>query len=209
MSETLFLIFEIIGTVAFSVSGAITAIEKKMDIFGVAILGLTTAVGGGIARDLLLGITPPLTFRNPVYALTAVAVAIIVFFPAVRCLTGRWPGLYERLLLVMDSIGLGVFTVIGVQAAYGLQARHNFFLAVFVGVITGVGGGIARDVLAGNTPYVFIKHFYACASLAGALVCCLLWEYTTPLGAMLLGAGVTLALRLLAAHFRWSLPKAA
>ncbi|MBQ1976771.1 MAG: TRIC cation channel family protein, partial [Clostridia bacterium] len=117
MAEFL-LILEIIGTVAFAVSGAMTGLSKKMDIFGVVILGLTTAVGGGMIRDLVLGLTPPAMFTNPIYAAVAAVVSVIVFLPAVR----RWLTAYGRvreiLMLVMDSLGLGVFTVVGIQRAY-------------------------------------------------------------------------------------------
>ena len=77
----------------------------------------------------------------------------------------------------MDAIGLSLFTVIGVETAYIHVADANAYLAIFVGVLTGVGGGILRDVLAGNTPYVFVKHFYACASLIGAVVCTVCWSW--------------------------------
>ena len=207
MAEFL-LILEIIGTVAFAVSGAMTGLSKKMDIFGVVILGLTTAVGGGMIRDLVLGLTPPAMFTNPIYAAVAAVVSVIVFLPAVR----RWLTAYGRvreiLMLVMDSLGLGVFTVVGIQRAYTATDHRGLFLLVFVGVVTGVGGGLLRDVMAGNTPYIFVKHVYASASIIGAILCAALWA---PLGAtmaMILGASVILAIRLLAAHYHWSLPKA-
>ena len=207
MAEFL-LILEIIGTVAFAVSGAMTGLSKKMDIFGVVILGLTTAVGGGMIRDLVLGLTPPAMFTNPIYAAVAAVVSVIVFLPAVR----RWLTAYGRvreiLMLVMDSLGLGVFTVVGIQRAYTATEHRGLFLLVFVGVVTGVGGGLLRDVMAGQTPYIFVKHVYASASIIGAILCAALWA---PLGAtmaMILGASVILAIRLLAAHYHWSLPKA-
>ena len=207
MAEFL-LILEIIGTVAFAVSGAMTGLSKKMDIFGVVILGLTTAVGGGMIRDLVLGLTPPAMFTNPIYAAVAAVVSVIVFLPAVR----RWLTAYGRvreiLMLVMDSLGLGVFTVVGIQRAYTATEHRGMFLLVFVGVVTGVGGGLLRDVMAGNTPYIFVKHVYASASIVGAILCAALW---VPLGAttaMILGASVILIVRLLAAHYHWSLPKA-
>ena len=132
MTEFL-LILEIIGTVAFAVSGAMTGLSKKMDIFGVVILGLTTAVGGGALRDVILGLTPPAMFTNPIYAAVAAVVSVIVFLPAVR----RWLTTYHRasdlVMLVMDSLGLGVFTVVGIQRAYTATDHRGFFLLVFVG----------------------------------------------------------------------------
>ena len=156
---TLFVAFEILGTIAFAVSGAVVAISKKMDIFGVAILGMTTAVGGGILRDLILGITPPAAFQSPGYALTSIAVSMLVFLPPVRRLLHWNEKLYDTALLLFDAIGLGIFTVIGVQTAYIATGELNAFLAIFVGVVTGCGGGVMRDVFAGSPPYIFVKHF--------------------------------------------------
>ncbi len=201
-------ILEIIGTIAFAVSGAVVGIQKKMDIFGVCILGLTAAVGGGILRDLILNITPPAAFRTPAFAVTAILVSILLFIPAVRNMFEHGRKIYDAMILFMDSIGLGLFTVVGVQVASAAMPEPNLFLTTFVGVLTGVGGGILRDVFAGNTPYIFIKHFYACASIIGAWTCALLWPHTGSVPAMIAGATVTVVLRLLAARFRWSLPKA-
>ena len=196
---------EIMGTVAFAASGAMIAVNRKMDIFGIAMLGLFTATGGGVLRDLLLGNTPPATFRQPVYALTALVVAGVMFLKPVRSRWNAHGRVFDAVLLAMDSVGLGVFTVVGVEVA--LAADSNLFTAVFVGVVTGVGGGILRDVMAGQLPFVFVKHFYACASLIGALACALLWPWLGQLGAMLAGAVIVIALRLLAAKFHWKLPR--
>ena len=202
------ILLEIIGTIAFAVSGALVGIQKKMDIFGVSVLGLTTAVGGGILRDLILNITPPAAFRDPVFAVTAILVSIILFIPAVRKALARTGKIYDSLILIMDSIGLGLFTVAGVQVAYMAAAERNLFLITFVGVLTGVGGGMMRDTFAGNMPYIFCKHFYACASIIGAWICALLWTHAGPTISMIAGASVIVILRLLAAHYHWSLPKA-
>ena len=207
MSGDIVLFLELIGTVAFSVSGAITGLKKKMDILGVVILGLTTAVGGGVIRDLILGITPPNTFRNPIYATFAIGAAIVVFLPAVQNLIMKNRSIYNWLMLIMDSLGLGIFTVVGIQVAYSLSSEYNTFLLVFVRVVTRVGGGVLRDTMAGDPPYIFVKHFYACASLIGALICVLVWDSLGEANAMLAGTAVVVLLRLLAAHFRWSLPK--
>ena len=207
LSESLLLILELVGTVAFSVSGAMTGLRKNMDLFGVAILGLTTAVGGGMIRDLILGNTPPVMFRDPVYAMVALCTAVIVFLPAVQRLLDRIHGLYDVLMLWMDSLGLGIFTVVGIQTAYTALEQPGVFLLLFVGVITGVGGGLLRDLFAGDTPYIFVKHFYACASLIGAAVCVVLWGLLGQTAAVVLGASAVVILRLLAVRFRWSLPR--
>lgn len=208
MSETLLLIFELIGTVAFAASGAIVALSKKMDIFGVITLGIVTAVGGGVCRDLILGLTPPATFQNPVYALVALGVSLVMFIPAVRRVLFKKHRLYDVAMLLMDSLGLGIFTVVGIEVAYAAGETQNLFLLIFVGMVTGIGGGVLRDVLAGNTPYIFVKHFYACASLIGAAVCVALWRFFGESVAVIGGAATVVVLRLLAARFHWSLPKA-
>lgn len=208
MIETLTFVFELIGTVAFAISGAITGLKKKMDIFGVVILAVVTAVGGGAIRDIVLGNTPPMTFRNPVYALVAVATGILTFIPVVRKLAGKTPKAFDIFLLVTDSVGLGIFTVMGIRTAINLNHGENMFLLVFVGVVTGVGGGLLRDMMAGNTPYIFVKHIYASASLAGAVLCVLLWKPLGATAAMSVSAVVIIIIRFLAARFKWSLPKA-
>lgn len=208
MYDDWILVLELVGTVAFSVSGAMTGIKKHMDIFGVAILGLTTAVGGGVVRDLILGITPPATFRNPIYAVVAIVTALTVFWPPVRKVFMGDHRAYDISIRIMDSVGLGVFTAVGVRTAFAHGGNYSFFLLVFVGVITGVGGGILRDVLAGNTPYIFVRHIYACASLAGAALCCLLWPYLPDVWAMVAGICIVIALRLLSAHYKWNLLRA-
>lgn len=196
-----------LGTVAFAASGAMVGIRKDMDVFGVCILGLTTACGGGMVRDVLLGNTPPNAFQDPTASAVAVLTSLVIFLSAVRRLLTANQRRYDLSMLLMDSAGLGIFTVMGIRVAWSCVEQPTLYLLVFVGVITGVGGGVLRDVMAGDTPYIFVKHIYACASLAGALVCGLLWEAAGEVPAMLLGAGVVLLLRLLSAHYKWNLPK--
>ena len=198
---------EIIGTVAFAVSGAIVGMRKKMDLLGVAMLGMTTATGGGLLRDLMLSITPPAVFQKPILAVIAIGVSFVLFFRPKDATEPKGTG-KDKLLLLMDSIGLGLFTVLGVRTALETVAGANAFLVSFIGVLTGVGGGLLRDLFAGNTPYIFVKHFYACASIIGAWFCILLWPLAGSFAAQLVGALLIVLLRLLAARFRWSLPKA-
>lgn len=148
-------------------------------------------------------------FCQPAYALVAMGVSALVFLPAVRHLLAVESRAYELVMLWLDSIGLGLFTVVGVQCAFQQAQDYNLFLLVFVGVITGVGGGVLRDVLSNQKPYIFVKHFYACPTLIGALLCALCWRHLGDIPSMLLGAAVILVLRLCAAHFRWGLPHAA
>ena len=206
--ETVLLVLEIVGTAAFAVSGAFVGVRRDMDVFGVIILGLTTAVGGGVIRDLILGQTPPRTFQDPVYAGLAAAAAVVIFIVARRGWFEGRHGLYDLALLVMDSLGLAAFTVTGIGAALETQPESGWFLLVFVGVVTGVGGGVLRDVMAGDMPYIFVKHVYACASLLGAVVCTAL--YALGAGdslAMLAGMLSVVLLRFLSAYFRWNLPR--
>ena len=201
-------ILQLLGTIAFAVSGAMTALHKQMDMLGVTVLGLITAVGGGMVRDVLLGQTPPAIFTDPVTVLTAVAASILVFCPAVRRLLLKTRRIYDLTLRLADSLGLGIFTVIGAQTACGVLEQNNWFTIAFLGTMTGVGGGVLRDVLAGDLPYIFRKHIYALASLFGALVWVALHRWWNDTAALLIGVAVIVAVRLLAAHYRWSLPKA-
>ena len=202
------LIVELIGTMAFAASGAMTGIKKNMDIFGVCILALTTAVGGGVIRDLILGSTPPATFRDPVYATVAIVTALVLFLPRVRRLLMWDQALFDLCLFLMDTAGLAIFTVMGIRVAYAHVPQATLFLLAFVGVVTGVGGGVLRDIMAGDTPYIFVKHIYACASFVGALACGLAWHHLGEMGSMLLGGGLVVLIRCLSAHYRWNLPRA-
>ncbi len=196
----MYFIFEIIGTAAFAVSGAMTAIEKKMDILGVVILGITTAIGGGIIRDVLIGSTPPSGLTNPVYAFIAIGFSILVFIPGVR----HHVDLDSRLIVFTDAVGLGTFTVIGCRTALNFD---NIWLQMFLGVLTGVGGGVVRDIFAAEKPMIFVRHFYALASLSGAMVFTALIQFNETL-AMLSGIIIVVILRILAARYKWHLPKA-
>ena len=202
------LILQLMGTVSFAVSGAMTAMRKGMDVLGVTVLGLTTAVGGGILRDLLLGRTPPAIFSDPLTVALAAASAILVFIPAVRRQLGKTPRVYELTMRLTDALGLGIFTVIGAQVACEALGHANWFTIAFLGTVTGVGGGVVRDVLSGDLPYIFRKHIYALASLAGALTWVAIHRLWGDRLAMLIGASLVVVIRLLAAHFRWSLPRA-
>ena len=206
--ENIIFALEIVGTITFAISGATLGLEKGMDLMGITILGLTTGVGGGIIRDLIVGQTPPLTFRNPIYLIVSIITSVIVFLPPVRKWIFSKSTLYEMLMLIMDSVGLGVFTVSGIQAGYAATSIHGVILLSFVGVVTGVGGGVLRDMMAGDRPYIFVKHFCASASLIGAIFCTVLWNNIDQRIAMTGGAAIILVLRLMAARYRWSLPKA-
>lgn len=205
--DTFILIVNLIGTVAFAASGAMIGLRKNMDIFGMCILGLTTATGGGVIRDLILGLTPPMAFRDPTSAVVALVTSAVFFSRQVRQVLMHNQRRYDLLLFWMDALGLGAFTVIGVELAFSRAAQPTFFLLVFVGTLTGVGGGVLRDLLAQEVPYIFVKHVYACASLAGAMLCAGMWTHVDSMDAMLVGMAAVVLIRFLAAHYHWNLPK--
>ncbi len=211
------LVLELIGTVAFSVSGTIVAIRKKMDIFGVMILAVVTACGGGLIRDMILGELPPVLFRDSVYAGTASATALTMFIIVSihrkenKKVSDRKTQVQhlvlDKLLLTADSLGLGVFTSLGVSSAINAGFANNMFFSVFLSVVTGVGGGLLRDIMSQEPPYIFVKHIYACASIIGAILCFLLWNVAGKNLSMIISCVTVLVIRLLSAHFHWNLPR--
>ncbi len=206
-----FFLMEMIGTVAFACSGAMVAIEKRLDLLGIIVLGETTAVGGGMIRDIIIGIHPPALFVDPIYVIASF-VAVMVLFVAVkyfyRSADILESPMYEAVLNLLDAIGLGAFTVVGIDTAVGAGFGDYKFLMVFLGVITGVGGGILRDMMAGQTPAVLRKHVYACASIAGAVCYVVLMNYIGESGAMVVSAVLVTLIRVLARHYKWNLPRA-
>lgn len=207
---TLTFLIEIIGTIAFASSGAMVGIRKNLDVFGVLVLGVITAVGGGIIRDVILNLAPPTTFRYPVYMITAMITVLILFFgirKKVIVLETYQMENYDRIMNVLDAIGLGAFTVLGINSAINAGYEEYGFLLVFLGLMTGVGGGILRDMMATETPYVLKKHIYACASIGGAVVCMLLKRIMPFDTAMVIGGVVVVVIRMLATKYHWNLPK--
>lgn len=208
--EIITFIMEMIGTVAFAASGAMVGAKRKMDIFGICVLGVITAVGGGITRDVILGITPPSVFQNPIYALVATVVSCLVFMVLYRnqeLLEGKFRVTYDRIMIMMDAVGLAIFTVVGVNIGIRQGHLENAFLLVFLGTITGVGGGLLRDIMAGVPPYIFVRHIYACASIVGALTCVWIHRIFGEVEAMVVSSIVILFIRYLAAHYRLNLPR--
>ena len=209
LHETVFFPIEIIGTIAFASSGAMVAVRKNLDLFGIIVLVVITAVGGGMIRDLLIGSIPPTMFYHPVYVLTAFLTVLIMFllfrFRPIL-LESRYMDTYEKVMNILDAVGLGAFTVIGVDTGVNAGYGAYHFLIIFLGVITGIGGGILRDIMAGETPFVLKKHIYACASISGACLYVVLLQFTHADYAMMFGAFLVIAVRMLASHYRWNLP---
>lgn len=191
---------DLIGTAAFAASGAWVAVRCRMDIFGVLVLGLVTAVGGGTLRDLLVGALPPFSLRDETYLYVAMVAALAVFITR-----NRFQAM-ERPLLVLDAVGLGTFVVIGTTKA--LDFKLGFLGAALMGVMTCTAGGVIRDVLANQVPLILRKEVYASACFAGGVVLVALETAGVPRpAAALLGAATVIVLRLLAIQYKWSLPR--
>ena len=205
--DIIWYMFDMIGTVAFAVSGALVGVSRKMDIFGMAVLALATAIGGGVIRDVLLGYFPPNSLRNVVYVTVVLAVTFIVF--------AIYNSRYHRNImgprskasyLFADALGLASFTVTGASAGYTLYPDLPIFI-VLLGTITAVGGGILRDMLAQRVPSVLKEDVYALPSIIGGIAYYLLvigdWSGQAVYGAFT----IVLVIRLLAIKYHWSLPR--
>ena len=203
-------ITEIIGTIAFALSGSLVAISSGLDIFGVVFLACITAFGGGAVRDILLGINPPAIFTDFKIFAIAMVVAVLTFVIAYifRAKFNLFKTKIEVINNVFDAIGLAAFVVIGSEVACLNGFLKNGFVVVFSGMFTGVGGGIFRDVLIDTTPYVFKKHIYAIAAIVGGITYFVLRKYTQNVQlASLLSMLLIFLIRMLATKYRWSLPK--
>lgn len=209
MNSVLMVILEVIGTIAFAVTGAFLSVKRNLDIFGVVFIGCITAVGGGITRDVIIGKFPPTIFSHTVILLIAAVTSVIIFlisylhadkFEQIREKT-------EKINNIFDAVGLSAFAVTGTEAVCHSEYGGYFVLAVLMGMLTGVGGGIFRDILVTETPYVLKKHVYALAALIGSIV---YYVLRTPLGTAWSSAAAMLlifAIRMLATKYHWKLPK--
>jgi uncharacterized membrane protein YeiH len=193
------LVGDLIGVAVFAASGASAAIAKRLDLFGVAFVGFVAALGGGILRDLVIDAVPPLAFADWRYAVTAVLASMAVFWlhPQLSRL--------RRTVLLLDAAGLGLFTVTGTLKA--LQADVPPVGACLIGMITAIGGGLARDLLTGEIPVVLQRDIYAVAALGGAILVTILHGLALagPLPAVAAAMLIT-GVRLLALYRRWSAP---
>src|SRR5215510_9859417 len=189
------------GVGVAAVTGVLAARGKQVDLFGVIVLALVAAFGGGTLRDLLVGDRPLFWIRDPSFLLNASLVALAVFFIV------RFRQLPQQVLLIADAFALALFTMIGVKKALAFQLAPS--IAVAMGVITGVAGGMMRDVLTGEIPLVFRReiYLYATAALCGAIVFVLLNQWHVgEQGRMVLAAATTLVLRLAGIRWKLSLP---
>ncbi|AWR96366.1 trimeric intracellular cation channel family protein [Acidianus sulfidivorans JP7] len=188
-----------IGIIAFSISGAIKAIEKKMDLLGVITLGFSTSLAGGILADLLLGIHPPTNLVYLPYPIASFTASLITF------LYFKKFNIISKMLIYADALGLGAFTASGSSLAYHLYTSP--LLVIMIGTITAVGGGVLRDILANDIPLVLTKEFYATSAIIGSSVYYVLAsidvpDYTNSSIVLLL----TFFLRVLAIIRKWKLP---
>lgn len=190
-------VFSFIGTFAFAVSGAIIAMEERYDLFGVYILGIVTAFGGGALRNLLIGVPPTVLWEQGfLFKVAIISITIIFLFP--KPLLNHW----TRWGLYFDAIGLAAFAVQG--AMFAVELELPISAAVVAACLTGAGGGIIRDILAGRKPLVFKRDIYAVwAAAGGFLVVIGLHQYDLLLYALFIA--IT-ALRILSVHYHWKLP---
>ncbi|HKR46752.1 MAG TPA: trimeric intracellular cation channel family protein [Paraburkholderia sp.] len=197
--RSLFLLLDLSGTFIFAISGAVAAKERNLDLFGILAISFVVACGGGIVRDVCIGAIPPAGLANWNYlaAVVAAALTTIVGYRQVRR--------FRNPVLLFDAIGLGLFAVSGAQKA--LSYGHNAEVAVLLGVLTAVGGGVVRDVLLVRVPLILQREIYASAALVGAVIqvaCERLGvaKPWTPWVAMFICVG----LRLMSLRFKWHLP---
>lgn len=198
------LALDLIGTFVFGLSGAVAGVRQRLDIFGVLVLSFAAASAGGIMRDLLIGSVPPVAIRDWRYLAASLLAGLLVFvwFPRSRRL-----GRARNLILIFDAAGLGLFAVVGTQKALGYGL--NPVAAPLLGMLTGIGGGMLRDVLVSEIPNVLRADLYAVAALAGAVVVVIGHLLAAePTGTAILGAALCFCLRLFAIRRGWQLPVA-
>ncbi|RYU90891.1 trimeric intracellular cation channel family protein [Mucilaginibacter terrigena] len=192
-------VIEILGIMAFTVSGAFSAMQKRLDVFGVLILGFVTAIGGGTLRDVLIGNTPVSWLRdvNTPLIILGTTIVTIAFKSSVKNL--------KVTLLVFDALGLGLFTIIGIQK--GMAANFNPGICIALGTITGCFGGVLRDMLLNHIPVLFHKELYAVPCIAGGICYILLRAVVEPQIAEGASVVVISAFRILAVRYNWRLPR--
>ena len=192
-------LMENLGTAAFAISGALAALNKRLDVFGVLVLTFATAVGGGTVRDIMIGNTPVAWMKDQ-QAILVITVAYLftLFFR-------KYLQFFPRTLAIFDAIGLGFATIVGIQK--GLEAGLTPSVCVALGMVTGCFGGVLRDVLLNEIPLVFRKDVYASASLLGGglYFAFSAWEMVAPLAATL-SVIVVVGVRLAAMQWKWDLP---
>ncbi|MTB50128.1 trimeric intracellular cation channel family protein [Lewinella sp. W8] len=195
--ETLIFGIDYLGTLVFAISGAVVGLERRFDVFGVLILALATAIGGGTLRDVLIGSTPVGWLTNPHYLYLVLAGVLISYL--LKDVAVRW----KRGMFLFDTIGIALYTILGLQKT--LDVGLSPTAAVLMGVVSAVFGGVTRDVMANRVPLIFRKEIYASACLAGALCFLALDALINESIAMLISIALVFVIRVLAVKRRWSL----
>ncbi len=210
-TEWIIFIIQCFGVVSFSISGCVVAMNRKMDVFGVIVLAITTTFGGGLMRDLMIGRIPPALLTDPACKVYLVIIVIIStlcmivtkFKPIAKFMLRSANG---QFLNIVDAIGLSIFCVIGVNSAVDMGYGGDVFLLTFVGGITGVGGGILRDLICMQIPMIFRKHVYALPTIVASLFYVFSMDVLGRLPSMLIVIAFVTVVRFLAARYHWNLP---
>ena len=209
MGTAVFTVMEIIGTVAFAISGSLIAARYELDLFGVVLVGCVTAVCGGMLRDILLGQLPPAVFSNKVLLAIAAVTSLLMFIIA-RLSFDKFEKMEKRIEsinILFDAIGLAAFSVTGMETAISAGYEKNALLTISMGVITGIGGGIVRDILVDKIPYVLKKHIYALASIIGCIFYYVIRQSGGKTISPFVCIPIIVIIRLLAAKYHWKLPR--
>lgn len=199
MELSLFNILEVLGTIAFAISGALSAMDRRLDLFGIFIIAFVTAIGGGTVRDVLIEETPVTWMENIVYIylIGCVTILAIIFRNKINHL--------KKSLFLFDTIGLGVFTITGVET--GIQNDLDPIISIALGAMTGTFGGVIRDILCNEIPVIFRKEIYATACLVGALAYIILYDLGVRTDVIYLVTSLTVILiRLIVVKYHISLP---
>lgn len=199
MSINLSSVIEIAGTVAFAISGSFSAMQKRLDVFGVLIMGFVTAIGGGTVRDVLIGDTPVAWMRD--YQLPLIILGTVI----ATILFKKFIKTFKVTLFLFDALGLGLFTIIGTQK--GISAGLNLGICVALGTITGCFGGVIRDILLNDIPLIFRKEIYATACIIGGTLYVLLINHMDADMVKIIAIVVVCAIRIVAVRFKLTLPK--
>ncbi len=193
--------FDLFGTFAFAVSGALLGVKKDMDIYGMFVLAVSVGVGGGTMRDMMLGRTPPFVLTDVNYMIVIAAATLLVFF--LNSVVEK--SLPMKTLNIADAVGLGVFTSIGASVAVAYDVE--WYGIIFFGVMTATAGGMIRDTLAGEVPFVLKKEVYASASIIGGIIFIIIYRLNISLNINILITSIIVTLiRILAIYKDWHLP---
>jgi uncharacterized membrane protein YeiH len=199
MDLSLFTVLDLLGTAAFAISGALAAMNRRLDLFGIFIIAFVTAVGGGTLRDALIGRTPVMWMEYIIYIylIGIVTILAIIFRNKIYYL--------KTSLFLFDTIGLGIFTITGVET--GIQNGLDPIVCITLGAMTGTFGGVIRDILCNEIPVIFRKEIYATASIAGATIFVILYNWNLDINIIYIVTSLLIiVIRLIVVKYKISLP---